>query len=219
MEIIKVGNWIDNKLIEIEPNQKSIPVINPSDGSTVSNVPLSTQAQIEAAVQSAHKAFESWSSRTVKDRVQFLIRYHQLVIKNKDKLAALITLEHGKVSCNFTNIQTLEEALAEIAKGNETVEYALSLPQLILGNTLEVSRGVYCQDLRKPHGVVASIVPFNFPFMVPHWTLPIAIATGNTLIVKPSEKVPLTMTFAMELLKEAGVPDVRISLFLMPREW
>lgn len=125
------------------------------------------------------------------------------MIKNKEKLADLIVLEHGK---------TKEEALAEIAKGNETVEYAISLPQVAIGNYLEVSRGVTCTDSKKPLGVVCSIVPFNFPFMVPHWTLPIAIACGNTLIIKPSEKVPLTMTFVMELLKESGLPDGVVNL-------
>jgi malonate-semialdehyde dehydrogenase (acetylating)/methylmalonate-semialdehyde dehydrogenase len=102
--------------------------------------------------------------------------------------------------------------LAEIAKGNETVEYAISLPQLIQGKILEVSRGVTCHDVRRPLGVVVSIVPFNFPFMVPFWTLPIAIACGNTMIVKPSEKVPLTMNRVVELLMEAGVPQGVVNL-------
>jgi acyl-CoA reductase-like NAD-dependent aldehyde dehydrogenase len=119
--------------------------------------PLSTKEQVEQAVQSCKNAFLDWSNRTVKDRCQILIRYHQLVIKNKERLADLIVLEHGK---------TKEEALAEIAKGNETVEYAISLPQVIIGNYLEVSRGVACHDIKKPLGVVCSIVPFNFPFMV-----------------------------------------------------
>ena len=119
--------------------------------------PLSSKEQVDQAVQSCKNAFFEWSSRTVKDRCQFLIRYHQLVIKNKETLANLIVLEHGK---------TKEEALAEIAKGNETVEYAISLPQVMIGNHLEVSRGVTCHDIKKPIGVVCSIVPFNFPFMV-----------------------------------------------------
>ena len=113
-------------------------------------------------------------------------------------MASLIVSEHGK---------TKQEALAEIEKGNETVEYAISLPQLFAGDILNVSRGVVCRDFRVPHGVCVSIVPFNFPFMVPMWTLPIAVACGNTFILKPSEKVPCTMTFAMSLLKEAGFPE------------
>ncbi|KAJ3311272.1 hypothetical protein HDV04_004181 [Boothiomyces sp. JEL0838] len=191
-----ITNFINNEYTPVAGDK--IPVHSPGSGKTIAHVQLSTQDQVNDAVEKAHTAFLAWSNRTVKDRVQYLIRFHQLVIKHKDELADLIVLEHGK---------TKEEALAEIAKGNETVEFALSLPQLILGHYLEVSRGVYCQDVRRPHGVVVSIVPFNFPFMVPMWTLPIAIATGNTFILKPSEKVPLTMNKTMELIKEAGFPE------------
>ena len=99
------------------------------------------------------------------------------------------------------------EALASVLKGNETVEYACSLPQLIQGKTLQVSRGITCQEVREPLGVVASIVPFNFPIMVPMWTVPIALALGNCVILKPSEKVPLTMRRVAELLAQAGVPN------------
>ena len=102
--------------------------------------------------------------------------------------------------------------MADVAKGNETVEYACSLPQLSQGKIIKVSSQVTCTDHRAPLGVVASIVPFNFPFMVPMWTLPIAIAMGNTMILKPSEKVPLTMYRAMDLLKEAGLPDGVVNL-------
>jgi methylmalonic acid semialdehyde dehydrogenase len=113
-------------------------------------------------------------------------------------LADLIVLEHGK---------NRVEAYGSIDKGNETVEWACSLPQVCQGKILEVSGGITCHDVREPLGVVASIVPFNFPFMVPMWTLPIAIAAGNTFILKPSEKVPLTMYRVMDLIKRAGVPD------------
>jgi len=200
-ESLKTSNWIDNEPLEGEG--ESIQVLDPATGKAVAQLKLSSEEQVNQAVASSHSAFESWSARTSKDRMQFLIRYHQLVVKNKDKLADLIVLEHGK---------TKGEALAEVAKGNETVEFALSMPQLILGSTLEVSRGVNCRDVRTPHGVIVSIVPFNFPFMVPHWTLPIAIACGNTMVLKPSEKVPLTMTFTMELLKEAGLPNGVVNL-------
>ena len=138
-------NFINNHFIPIQDNQQTLPVINPATSNVLCEVPLSNLDQVDLAVKAANDAFPSWSSRTVKDRIQYLIRYHQLVIKNKEKLAELIVLEHGK---------TKEEAIAEIAKGNETVEYAISLPQLALGSTLEVSRGVYCQDIKKPLGVV-----------------------------------------------------------------
>ncbi|KAI8899032.1 Aldehyde/histidinol dehydrogenase [Globomyces pollinis-pini] len=189
-------NFINNSFAPL-PNQ-SIDIISPASNKVIGKVALSSPDQVDAAVQAAHNAFLSWSSLTVKSRIQYLIRFHQLVIKHKDELADLIVLEHGK---------TKEEALAEVAKGNETVEFALSLPQIYLGTHLEVSRGVHCQDVRRPHGVVVSIVPFNFPFMVPMWTLPIAIAAGNTFVLKPSEKVPLTMGFTMKLIQEAGFPE------------
>ena len=111
-----------------------------------------------------------------------------------------------------TTTTTTTAALADVAKGNETVEYACSLPQLAQGKTLKVSTQVTCSDHRTPLGIVASIVPFNFPFMVPMWSMPIAIAMGNTMILKPSEKVPLTMYRTMDLLKEAGLPDGVVNL-------
>ncbi|KAJ3057243.1 hypothetical protein HK097_010603 [Rhizophlyctis rosea] len=211
-------NWIDHTHIQCgaeiqnenppdpESHTKSdkfLPVTSPHDGRVVSYVPLSGEGDVRRAVESAGRAWEGWSNRTVKDRVQILMNFHQLVIKHADELADLIVLEHGK---------NRAEALAEIAKGNETVEYAISLPQLIQGKILEVSRGVHCHDVRKPLGVVASVVPFNFPFMVPMWTLPIAIATGNTMVLKPSEKVPLTMSRVMELLRDAGLPKGVVNL-------
>ena len=111
-----------------------------------------------------------------------------------------------------------KKALADVAKGNETVEYACSLPQLSQGKTLRVSTQVTCQDRRDPLGVVASIVPFNFPFMVPMWTMPIALVMGNTVVLKPSEKVPLTMMRVMGLMREAGVPDGVVNLVQGERE-
>merc|ERR1719502_362606 len=115
-----------------------------------------------------------------------------------DKLVELVVLEHGK--CR-------PEAKASIMKGVETLEWATSLPQIMPGKILDVSRGVSCRDKRDPIGVIVSIVPFNFPLMVPFWTTPIAIGCGNAVILKPSEKVPMTMTFVASLMKEAGVPD------------
>ncbi|KAI8928610.1 Aldehyde/histidinol dehydrogenase [Entophlyctis helioformis] len=195
-------NWVDNTPAA-SATTHTLPVTSPATGAVIAHVPVSLPADVEAAVASASKAFESWSARTVKDRVQILIRFHQLVVAHTDELADLIVLEHGK---------TKQEAVAEIAKGNETVEYAISMPQLVAGRILEVSRGVTCSDSRRPLGVVVSIVPFNFPFMVPMWTLPIAIALGNTFILKPSEKVPLTMTRVMELLARAGLPAGVVNL-------
>ncbi|KAJ3100669.1 hypothetical protein HDU97_002012 [Phlyctochytrium planicorne] len=204
-------NYIDNAHISakqsdtslLDDSSRHLKVTSPATGDTVAYVPLSKKADVDLAVESSVKAFQAWSARTIKDRVQVIIRFHALVVKYKDELADLIVLEHGK---------TKSEALAEIAKGNETVEFAMSLPQLTQGHILEVSRGVTCSDRRLPLGVVTSIVPFNFPFMVPMWTLPIAIALGNAMVLKPSEKVPLTMNRVMDLLKEAGLPPGVVNL-------
>ena len=139
----------------------------------------------------------AWSARPIKERVQVFYRYRSLLEQTSAQLAALITEEHGK---------TRAEAEAEIAKAIELTEFACSLPQIVTGEVLEVSRGVECRTDRHPVGVVASIVPFNFPSMVPHWTIPNAIALGNCLVLKPSELVPLSAGRIAELLAEAGLP-------------
>jgi len=159
---------------------------------------MSNAQDVNQAVEAAEKAFVGWSDITVKSRVQILLKLHALMRDHAGELADLIVQEHGK---------TKQEALGDVNKGNETLEYACSMPQLLAGRVLEVSRGVECRDYKKPLGVVASIVPFNFPAMVPFWTMPIAIATGNCIIIKPSEKVPLTMNRIMDFMKQAGLPD------------
>ncbi|HWB40369.1 MAG TPA: aldehyde dehydrogenase family protein, partial [Gemmatimonadales bacterium] len=149
-------------------------VLDPSDGSRLSRVPLSSAADLDAAVCAAAEALPAWSGRTIKERVQVFYRYRSLLERDFAALAALITEEHGK---------TRSEAEAEIAKAIELTEFACSLPQIVTGEVLEVSRGVECRTERHPLGVVASIVPFNFPSMVPNWTIPNAIALGNCLVL------------------------------------
>jgi malonate-semialdehyde dehydrogenase (acetylating)/methylmalonate-semialdehyde dehydrogenase len=180
-----------------------IPVTSPSTSHIIAQVYKSTKEDVDTAVQSSKKALESWSKLTIKSRVAILMKFNYLVKEHAQELAELIVQENGK---------NIIEALADVAKGNETVEYACSLPQLAQGKTLKVSSQVTCTDHRAPLGIVASIVPFNFPFMVPFWTLPIAIAMGNVMILKPSEKVPLTMHKTMDLLKEAGLPNGVVNL-------
>eukprot|EP00756_Hemistasia_phaeocysticola_P035201 Hpha_TRINITY_DN16569_c2_g2::TRINITY_DN16569_c2_g2_i1::g.134484::m.134484/K00140/mmsA, iolA, ALDH6A1; malonate-semialdehyde dehydrogenase (acetylating) / methylmalonate-semialdehyde dehydrogenase len=177
-----------------------VDVTSPADGSVIARVADSGAADVDAAVQAAKKAMAEWGhSFTMKKRALCLLKFHQLLVDHEDELAQMIVREHGK---------SISEAKAEVQKGNETVEYACSLPQIAQGRILEVSRGVTCQDSKEPLGVVAHIVPFNFPLMVPMWTLPIAIGTGNTVVMKPSEKVPMTMTLRVtQLIKEAGIPD------------
>lgn len=174
-------------------------VINPSNSNVIGKVGLSSAKDVDAAVKVAKEAYESWSTNTtIKQRVAMMMKFHSLVEEHSQRLAELIVQENGK---NIT------EALADVAKGNETVEWACSLPQLAKGSTLKVSSQVSCLDRRDPLGVVACIVPFNFPFMVPMWTVPIALVMGNAVVLKPSEKVPLTMQYAAKLFKEAGFPD------------
>lgn len=178
--------------------KKSMDVISPLDGSVISTVPLSSMEDLNAAVESAQKAFVMWSAMPIKERVQIFFRYKTLMEKNLKELGALVQEENGK---------TLDEAIAEVEKSIELTEFACSMPQLIPGKILEVSRGVECRIDHKPLGVVASIAPFNFPHMVPHWTIPNALVLGNCMILKPSEQVPLSSNRMAEMLKEAGLPD------------
>ncbi|MEP6849522.1 MAG: CoA-acylating methylmalonate-semialdehyde dehydrogenase, partial [Acidobacteriota bacterium] len=168
------------------------------DGNLLSQVPMSTSSELDAAVYSAKKAFAGWSTMPIKERVQVFFRYRQLLEKNFDDLTALVSEENGK---------TWDEAKAEVEKSIELTEFACSMPQLVSGEILEVSRGVECRTEHFPLGVVASIVPFNFPLMVPNWTMPNALVLGNTMIMKPSELVPISVQRMAELLKEAGLPD------------
>lgn len=173
-------------------------VHSPLDGSVISYVPMSGTDDVNLAVKAATKAFPGWSSKTLKDRVQVFFRYRQLLEEHADELTELVHIENGK---------TLGEARAEIDKSIELCEFAVSMPQIVTNEVQEVSRGVECRIDRKPLGVVASITPFNFPNMVPHWTVPNALVLGNCMVLKPSETVPLSAVRMAELLKEAGLPD------------
>lgn len=186
------GNWVDAS------TSKTMDVISPLDGNLLSRVPMSSAADLNKAVLAAQAAFPTWSKTPIKERVQVFFRYKVLLEKHIKELADLCSEENGK---------TYGESVAEIEKCIELTEFATSLPQLVTGELLEVSRGVECRTEHVPLGVVASIVPFNFPSMVPNWTIPNALALGNCMIMKPSEKVPLSCGRLAELLKEAGLPD------------
>lgn len=175
-----------------------IDVISPSDGQVLSRVPLSTAEDVARVVESACRAQGSWGAATFKERARILFRYRALLESHQEELAGLIQEENGKLR---------EEARAEVQRALEVTEFACSLPQLVAGEVLEVSRGVECHVERVPLGPVASITPFNFPIMVPHWTIPIAIGLGNTFVLKPSEQVPLSAQRTAQLLSEAGLPD------------
>lgn len=192
-----VQNYIDGTYVE-NKTQNYLDVMNPANGAVISRVPLSSAAEVDRAVASAKKAFPAWSAMPIKERVQIFFRYKALLEQNIDELARLVTQENGKID---------SEARAEVLKSAELTEFACSLPQITAGEVLEVSRGVECRIERYPLGVVASITPFNFPNMVPNWTIPNAIALGNCMILKPSELVPLSAGRIAELLREAGLPD------------
>jgi malonate-semialdehyde dehydrogenase (acetylating)/methylmalonate-semialdehyde dehydrogenase len=177
---------------------KTLDVISPMDGQTIGSIEISDAVAVGAAVGRAQAAFESWRATPVKERVQPLFRFKQLAEANIGELSELVSAESGK---------TVGEAKAGIEKGLEVVEFATSLPFVGQGGKLEVSRGVDCYTRSYPLGVVAGISPFNFPAMVPLWMYPIAIATGNTFLLKPSEQVPLTSVRMGELLLEAGLPE------------
>ncbi len=181
----------------IESDGSTTDVLNPATGTLLSLVPLSSSDELDAAVRAAATAFPSWSATPIKERVQIFFRYRALLERHLEELSALIGEEHGKVP---------SEAEAEVLKAIELTEFACSLPQIVTGEVLEVSRGVECRTDRHPIGVVASIVPFNFPSMVPHWTIPNALALGNCMVLKPSELVPLSAVRIAELLTEAGLP-------------
>ncbi len=192
-----VKNYYGGKFVESKTTDW-LEVTSPIDGNLLSRVPMSTTDELNAAVESAKGAFERWSHTTIKERVQIFFKYRQLLEEHFDELTALVSEENGK---------TWDEAKAEVEKSIELTEFACSMPQLVGGEILEVSKGVECRTDHFPLGVVASIVPFNFPLMVPNWTMPNALVLGNTMIMKPSELVPLACQRMAELLKEAGLPD------------
>jgi len=195
MKYSQVTNCINGE--QISGNGQMLEVFSPLNGQVISEVPLSSADVVDEAVTAAREAFPAWSALTLKERVQIFFRYRQLLEKYRTELVALVSEENGKTSA---------EAAAEVDKSIELTEFATSLPQLCAGEIEIVSRGVECRSERHPLGVVASISPFNFPNMVPNWTIPNALALGNTMILKPSEQVPLSANRIAEILAEAGLP-------------
>ena len=196
MKYAAVSNYLNGSFVA--DDLPALDVYNPSEGSVISRVPLSSHREVDRAVESARAAFAGWSGTPIKERVQVFYRYKALLERHIDELAALVTEENGKIA---------SEARAEVLKSAELTEFACSLPQIVPGEVLEVSRGVECRIERYPLGVVAAITPFNFPNMVPNWSIPNALALGNCLVLKPSELVPLSAGRIAELLAEAGLPE------------
>ncbi|MPQ59597.1 CoA-acylating methylmalonate-semialdehyde dehydrogenase [Duganella sp. FT27W] len=174
-------------------------VFNPALGEPVARVALASGEEVDAAVRAAEAAFPSWSATPPLTRARVLFKYLQLCQQHVDDFAAVVTLEHGK---------TFADAQGEVARGIEMVEFAVGIPQMLKGEfTEQISRGIDAWSVRQPLGVVAGITPFNFPVMVPMWMFPLAIACGNTFILKPSERDPSASLLHAKLLKEAGLPD------------
>jgi len=174
-------------------------VFNPATGLKTGEVDFAELSTIDEAIESAAKAFPMWRDTSLTKRAQIVFKFRELLNNKKEELAAIITSEHGKV---------LSDALGEVTRGQEVVEFACGIPHLLKGGFSEgVSNGVDVYSIRQPVGVVAGITPFNFPTMVPMWFFPIAIAAGNTFILKPSEKDPSAAIWLAKLWKEAGLPD------------
>src|SRR5690606_36303545 len=174
-----------------------IDVINPRHGKAMSSVPMCGREEVDAAVAAAHRAQPAWADLPIRDRAYVFYSLRQKMRDHLDELSWLVSHENGK---------TFEESKAEVLKGIECVEFGCSLPNLAAGTQLDVSRGVNCQVTYEPLGVVAGVVPFNFPLMVPLWMLPQAIVGGNAFVLKPSEQVPLSALRLAELFVESGLP-------------
>ena len=197
-DIALVAHWIDGKE-QAGASGRTAPVYDPALGTVSKNVSLADQAEIAAAIASAKAAFPAWRDLSMAKRQQVLFSFRELLNARKGEMAEIITSEHGKV---------LSDALGEISRGQEVVEFACGIPHLVKGDYSEnVSTGVDVYSTRQALGVVAVISPFNFPAMVPMWFFPLALAAGNTVILKPSEKDPSSAIWMAKLLKEAGLPD------------
>ncbi|HLU31187.1 MAG TPA: CoA-acylating methylmalonate-semialdehyde dehydrogenase, partial [Acidimicrobiia bacterium] len=192
-----ISHWIGGKRWDQTP-ERSGKVFNPARGEQTGEVALATGAEVDAAVETARKAFEEWRHVPITRRQNVMFDFRRIVADRKDQMAELLTAEHGK---------TVPDALGEVQRGLEVVEFACNIAHLTKGEYSEqVSTGVDTYTIRQPLGVVAGITPFNFPAMVPMWMYPLAIAAGNTFVLKPSEKDPSVSMLAAEWLAEAGLP-------------
>ena len=193
-----IPHWINGQ--EVVPASGNFgPVFDPSTGEQQAQVGLATTAEMDAAIATAKAAFPAWRSTSLSRKSEILFRFRELVVANRDEIARLVSIEHGKVP---------SDAAGELARGIENIEFSCGIPTHMKGGFSEqVSGGVDVYSIKQPLGVVAGITPFNFPAMVPLWMFTNAIATGNTFILKPSEKDPSVTVFMAKLLKEAGLPD------------
>ncbi|MGB3482087.1 MAG: CoA-acylating methylmalonate-semialdehyde dehydrogenase [Mycobacterium sp.] len=195
--VVPISHWRNNVVFP-GTSGATAPVTNPATGEVTGDVALASVADAQAVIDAAAEAFPAWRDTSLAKRVQILFKFRELLNERKGELAAIITAEHGKV---------LSDALGEVSRGQEVVEFACGIPHLLKGGMTEnASTNVDVYSIRQPLGVVGVISPFNFPAMVPMWFFPIAIATGNTVILKPSEKDPSAALWMAELWAEAGLP-------------
>ncbi|BDP44358.1 methylmalonate-semialdehyde dehydrogenase (acylating) (plasmid) [Deinococcus aetherius] len=196
--VLTLTHWLSGKPAE-GTSGRTAPVYNPATGQVQAQVPLASREEVDQAVEIAAAAAKTWRAAPLGKRAEVLFRFRDLLDRNRDELARILTREHGKVHA---------DALGEIARGIENVEYACGVPNLLKGGYSEqASTGVDVYSIQQPLGVVAGITPFNFPAMVPLWMMANALACGNAFILKPSERDPSASLFLAELLKEAGLPD------------
>jgi malonate-semialdehyde dehydrogenase (acetylating) / methylmalonate-semialdehyde dehydrogenase len=201
--VLTLDNFIGGRWVRAHATD-FFEVHNPAVGEVIGRTPLSTSADVDAAVQAAAQAFPAWRDTPVNARAQFLYKFKQLCEQHFDELARTVTTEHGK---------TLDESRGSVRRGIECVEVACGAPSLMQGSGLEdISAGIDCHVFRQPIGVVAAIAPFNFPAMVPMWFLPFAIVTGNTFVLKPSEQVPLSQRKMVDLLNKCDLPPGVVNL-------
>src|ERR1041385_2284342 len=197
-EVARISHWIDGQRVEGQSG-RSGPVFNPALGVQTGEVDFASVEEIDAAVQAAKRAFESWRAMSLSRRTELFFRIRELVHDHAEDIAKILTAEHGKV---------LSDAKGEVARGLEVIESCCGIPELLKGEFSEqASTGIDVYSIRQPLGVVAGITPFNFPAMVPMWMWAPAIACGNCFVLKPSEKDPSASVYTAELLKEAGLPD------------
>jgi len=193
----RIPHWIDGARVDL-PDRRTSAVFDPATGVQSGSVVLAETADVDAAVRAAARAFPAWRDLSAAGRQTILFRFRELLDARKGELAEIITSEHGKV---------VSDALGEIARGQEVVEFALGFPEALKGDySLNASTGVDVHSFRQPIGIAAIISPFNFPAMVPMWFFPVALAAGNAVILKPSEKDPSAALWLAALLHEAGLP-------------
>ncbi|WP_248928394.1 CoA-acylating methylmalonate-semialdehyde dehydrogenase [Paenibacillus hamazuiensis] len=193
-----IKNFIGGQWVDASSGKHDI-VTNPATGEAIASVPLSSKEDVNRAVAAAKEAFKEWSRVPVPRRARIMFKYQQLLVEHWEELARLVTLENGK---NYS------EAYGEVQRGIECVEFAAGAPTLMMGSVLpDIATGLESNMYRYPIGVVGGITPFNFPMMVPCWMFPLAIACGNTFVLKPSERTPILACRLAELLQEAGLPD------------